>query len=476
MRSLHLRVPLRRIVWVAILATALVAVSAQAQPRSTQAAIASVWLPHDNGYVDVPRIALDAANGTHATFYTASDVNDNPGKVFYAYCASNCARATSWGSVVVGTIGTLGGAAQIAVDRSGHPRMLWHYQASLFSENTEIKYAACEGGCLTAANWTVTTVATPAQFDPDAEGQSQFFALDRLDRPRFIYHDLLASPSAYYYAYCDTGCSNAANWSRVALNAQVYGSVWLAFTPANQPRVGYYTASGSFSAPDHLTYIECNAACEQAANWSAPVELFPIVSNYFYSLGSAYAFHLDNNGQPRLVYYSGTLASGNPDNNTLFYAWCHSGCTSAANWERSAVGVPPSNGDGPDLAFDHADRPHIIYHNDQDATPGYSLGYGTCSANCETTSPAWQQSYLVDPATFPLPQLPCLLKLNFWYIKTSNALALDSADNPQVVYAATNLCDFGNDTVQEIRLAGFSMPDASGSPDGAKVYLPLIVR
>jgi hypothetical protein len=446
----------------------------RAQPGAPQAT-APFFLDHDSdNYAVVPRIAVDASGGTHVVYYTLSSGTN---KVFYAYCATACNQSASWGSVVIGTTGDFGGDVQIAVDPSNHPRILWRYLPVIsLSVNHEFKYAACDANCLSPASWTVTTVETSGDFSQDTYGQSQFFALDHSGHPRFVFHD--SAPAdfvpATYYTYCDTACTSASNWLSTTLNVTFFNSVWLGFTPSNQPRVAYYATSGTFGGIDHLVYLECNAACNNASNWSTPLETFPIVSAYFANLGAQFAFHLNRAGQPRFLYYTGDLGSGNADNFKLFYAWCNSGCTSFGNWDRAYTGVPAGSGDGPDVAFDSADHPHIVYHNDQNATPAFSLGYGVCSAGCETHSPTWHFSYLDRPADIPpLPNLPGCSE-NFWYVKTSNALAIDPSDNPRAVYNVDNV-QGGTCTAQELlNLVRFTM--RTGLNPNPRVYIPLVER
>jgi hypothetical protein len=439
---------------------------AQTRPTAPQTT-APFFLDHgSDNYALVPRIAVDASGGTHVGYYTlSSDTN----KVFYAYCASACNQSINWGSVVIGTIGNDGGDVQIATDPSGHPRMLWEYLPDV-TVNAEFKYAACNANCLNLASWTITTVETSGQFAQDTYSQSQYFALDSLGRPRFVFHDIFVP--ATYYAYCDTACTSASNWLTTTLDLTFYNSVWLGFTSSDQPRVAYYATSGAFGTPDHLAYMECNTACDNATNWTTPLETFPIVSGYFANLGSQFAFHLSRAGQPRFIYYSGNLGNGDADAYKLFYAWCNSGCTSFGNWDRAYTGLTAGNGDGPDVAFDSADRPHIVYHNDQTGTPPYSLGYGVCSTGCETHSPTWQLSYLDRPADIPPePNLPDCSQ-NFWYIKTSNALVVDPSDNPRTVYNVDDV-QGGTCTVQELlNLVRFTMRAGLNS----HVYVPHVVR
>jgi hypothetical protein len=481
MQAISLRAALRAIAHLVLLCTALIAlvVSRPAEVGAQADTIVPFWLPYLNSdvlYTFTPRIAVDLSGGTHVIYKSLSaDAN----KVYYAYCPSNCDHSASWGATIIGTLDTFGTDAQIALDPSGRPRVFWRRWDGSSNPVTFI-YGACDTNCLTATSWTTATVASSDTYLGSEYGESRYFALDSQGQPRFIYND--TSPTSFfqntYYRYCDTNCTNPANWSQVTIVADntpatIYNDLALTFDSANRVRLAYYATSDT-SPPEHIMYVECNTTCTTPTNWSTPAQLFPIVSTHSSNIptGSAFSMRLDQNGHPRLIYYSGALGDGNPDNNRLFYAWCNAGCTTFATWSRAAVGAPQGNGDGPDLALDSSDHPHIVYANSETGTPRWGLEYAVCAANCETSTPSWTITPLEDPATIP-PAInipPCTQ--NAWYIGDNNVLALDKSGNPRVAYDAYNVQGFGCTGGERIRHVRFTTLLARNKHQ----YLPIVKK
>jgi hypothetical protein len=124
----------------------------------------------------------------------------------YAACDTACTIAANWTKISVDTISDVGTYASLALD-SGKPRIAY-YDAS---SNKALKYAACDSSCTAAASWTILTVD-----DSNDDGQYASLVFDG-GKPRIAYHDN-SSDKDLKYAACDTACTVAANWTKIAVD------------------------------------------------------------------------------------------------------------------------------------------------------------------------------------------------------------------------------------------------------------------
>ena len=274
----------------------------------------------------------------------------------------------------------------------------------------------------------------------DDDLPQRYFALDHLGRPRFVYNDrdTFREPDhlGTFYAYCDSDCSDAANWLEVRLG-QDNGNEWnyryekfsypaLTFSATGQPRV---VAEGySMQDESALYYVACDAECGNRDSWqSAP--LYPRGSGVKVS----YDIALNAAGQPRIAYYDGAQLQGKGDR--LAYLWCNNACTDAAAWARHELGLPSGEGQGPDLELDSDGRPHIAYalYN------AGGVGYGWCASNCESAAGEWQHQMVETgrdlAAVWPVAYPPHC-DGGLWNGLTPT-LALDGEGNATIGYDAT---------------------------------------
>jgi len=438
-------------------------VTAQTSPIQPNA-FERFWLTTSNN-THASSTAVDANGGIHMAFAAYTESN-GVYPVYYAYCAANCADDASWTVTPIGNVGVGGRLAGLELDTAGRPRLLW-YQVVLLLEDGVNQYAECNSGCTNAQNWTITTL-TP--FTREAT-----FAMDHQGHPRLIYTDFDVDHSGTYYGFCDTGCSNASNWSEVQITTEyrLY-DFSLGFSPSGVVHLAYYMSGD----PSLLAYAYCEANCDNPDNWYGPT----VISN----LGAYEAFSLDvtSQGMPRLAYYTGYLGSDNPENDLLYYAWCDSDCWEAANWTVSDIGLPARYGLHVDLALDAQDRPHLAYYVDDISGSTYGLGYSACTAGCEGSSPNWEVEFVETSdeldASNPVP-LTGSCTLSVWLeVGHEPSLALDAAGQPRVSYTAKHYQGGQCSIHEDIRLVRFAMPGGSQPPPppGGKfnLYLPLLNR
>lgn len=242
-----------------------------------------------------------------------------------------------------------------------------------FADNltTALKYGECSSNCDDDANWTFVDVDSSIGLVKEIS-----FALDSTDNPR------IASNGSYYF--CDSACTNAGNWTKVA---SVYNSsdshVTLQIRSDGFPRIVSSRLS-SASSPQDVEYAFCDSACDQAVNWSS-ISL-TTASGGFSDLA------LTSDDRPRITYVNSN------ESRTIYYASCEASCTNPANWTH--LQIDSDTGLYTSIVMDSSDNPRVI-----SGTGNYLF----CDSGC-TTLGNWTsvdlgisgngyQQVLLDPTT-----------------------------------------------------------------------------
>jgi hypothetical protein len=437
-------------------------VSGVVSGRSTATAATSsgLFLNKSNN-TDSPSIAIDPAGGYHFAYSAyGPDVNGKE-PAYYAYCASNCASAASWTITTVSDGVSKVSKVQLALDSAGRPRMLLYGEDPSF--NHQWQYAACDTGCSSGANWTVVTLTPVSYIDISIFDYSPHnFKLDPQGRPRFVYYDDALSNNGTFYAFCDANCTMLANWFQLRISTDILHQPELAFSASGQPRIAADIFANPGPSTGILNYLECNTSCtSDPANWS---------QTPLYERGggnASWVLRLDASDRPHMLFYQGVPDSGPGDR--LYYVWCDTSCTNAANWGRSSVGLAQTEGTNPDLVLDSQNHLRIAYQKGADG-----LGYGRCDTNCESPSANWQhqlaESSSVLDVDWPLPP-PANCSSAYWVGGYRPSLALDASGNPRIGYDALHLHGTGCTAGEDFRAVRFIVPSG-----GLSVYLPLIMR
>ena len=387
-------------------------------------------------------IAVDQQGGKHLAYaYYLPEPEPRP--AVYLYCpgqAIDCADPANWNGVSMLDAAT---EVQLVLTPAGQPRLLIRSATtSAGVVGHDIYYAACDQGCTTPDQWTLTYLVTTSGMAPSeteaGTTPQRSFALDPVGRPRFVYLDkntVEAEPDhlGTFYAYCDDDdCTDPANWFETKISRgdnpfyEHFHYPSLALTSQGQPRVvgdGLYLLQGE---PLGIYYLACDAGCDDGSNWER-VLLFER------GAGPKVSWDLEMDGdRPRLAFYEGGQLNGGGD--TLYYAWCNDNCLDSGGWQSLNLGLGSQNGKHPDLELDGQGRPRLAYAT-QD---GGGIGYSWCTGNCESDQGQWQNQ-VIDTATkleqeYPVPR-PVYCDAGLWDSLTP-VLALDAGGNPHVAYDA----------------------------------------
>lgn len=394
-------------------------------------------------------IEVDAAGGMHAAYgYFTPDAEHPP--AVYTYCpgpARACADPAAWRAV---PLGDLVEEVQLALTPAGQPRMLIVTTSTVLSGGKDYYYAACDAGCVEPSGWALTlltsTHGTAVQDISDQRLPQRSFALDPQGRPRFVYQDrnyFYAEPDhiGAFYAWCDEGCSDAANWYEVKVGREI-NEQWrrdneifdypsLTFTPDGSPRIVTrifgFNEDGS-AAPEGLYYLGCDAGCDERSGWGR-VFLIPTGGGSYPH--PSWDLALTADGRPRIAIFTGDGLQPAELNKRLLYLWCETGCLDQAGWQYNNVGLASESGQSADLELDAAGRPRLAWI----ASNG-DLGYAWCDSGCESDPAPWQQQIVEteDALRQEHPQaIPGHCDADVWE-GLAPALALDAAGNPRITY------------------------------------------
>ena len=388
--------------------------------------------------------AIDRSGGYHAAHINYVPGVENP-PASYEYCASSCANAANWQKV---QLSNQAHEVQLALTPDGHPRLLIVTNSAVYSGGKDYNYAECNSSCTSAASWTVTRTFSSngtSIFDIGNDRVPQrSFALDPQGRPRFFYQDRNygIEPDHYggFYAFCDAGCTNAANWQQTEVgrfinyDAEFLYQPSLTFTSAGQPRltarVFAINPDGS-AAETGLYYYECDSSCDQIPSWKR-VFLIP-------TGGGSYPYptwdlELDSSNRPRIAIFTGDGLQPAEFNNTVLYLWCNAGCLDSNNWQLDNLAFGADDGEGVDLELTAAGLPRLAYIDHLG-----NLSYAWCNGGCEADAAPWQHKIVETEAQVraEFPQaIPLSCTTDLWN-GLAPVLALDSAGNPRVAYDLT---------------------------------------
>lgn len=386
-------------------------------------------------------VVVDAAGGEHVAFYYYElKIEDRPTHAIYAYCPRQCDKGENWKSIAFFQ-GKLVNEVQLALNNAGKPRLLIRTTSDSVPTGNDFYYAACDGDCTQANQWSMTYIRSngstaPLEFKDDDLPQ-RTFALDPAGNPRFLYLDGRNSSLGMFYNYCDSQCDQKTSWQQVRINKVVESPQYrddnfyyptLTFTSDGRPRV---VTADFFPLDDSdpgVAYIECNDNCGQSESWQA----VKVALRGSGAQASA-DLELDADNRPRIAFYQEGLLEGK--GNKLFYLWCDDNCLDSTQWQQRDVGLNTLDGQEPDLELDSAGRPRIAYADWDEG----GVGILWCNEACETANAQWQNKLLEDraklyqawPVVYP-PHCDC----GVWDGNTPK-LVLRGNGDPQLAYDGT---------------------------------------
>ena len=249
---------------------------------------------------------VDAAGGTHTTFFTNE-------YIYYATCRENCAELTQWTITPIAELDFYHAAAHptLALNAAGQPRLMGF-------NGFYYVYAECNMDCNQPDSWSMVQLWLPMSIMVSYPTNGRYFALDSLGHPRFM----APHYSGTQYFFCDTNCTDLANWEFAILadDSRLH-DIQLVFNNANQPRMLGIASNLEYNYMS-LVYAQCDTNCEQSDNWHY-VTLAPEVGAS--TRYPTYSLRLDVAGQPRIAFYKAT------GDEIIHYMWSNTDFTNLAS-------------------------------------------------------------------------------------------------------------------------------------------------
>lgn len=387
-------------------------------------------------------VVIDQNDGQHTAYIHYLPSVENPPAI-YGYCAANCGQETNWKKV---SLLYKTREVQLALTAAGQPRLLIVADSEIYSGGKDYHYAACDSNCTNMSNWDSALVfsswSSTGSDTLDDRLPQRSFALDPQGRPRFIYQDanyFYREPDHYgaFYAFCDSNCTDAANWQETQVgrhinyNTEIFDYPSLTFTSDSQPRIiarVYALNDDGSDAPNGLYYYGCNDSCGETDNWQ---RLFLVPTG-----GGAYPhpgwdIELDDHNRPRVALFTGNGLQPDTFEQRLLYLWCNVDCLSDASWEFSNLDFGREDGQSPDLELTSQGKPRIAWIDD-----GFDLHYSWCNTACEGESGHWQLKSIETEtelrAAFP-QAIPLNCDSDVWE-GLSPVLSLDGSGHPRIAY------------------------------------------
>ncbi len=195
-----------------------------------------------------------------------------------------------------------------------------------------------------------------------------------------------------YYAYCASNCTSAAAFTLLPLGEGVdYAS--LALNPAGRPRL-------LLRRPVQSTFVfqywQCDGNCLDPAQWRSEDVGYTNARPVGWVEPFIHSFALDNVGRPRFVYYDNGASYEDPHWG-VFYAYCDSDCTTAANWFETRL-LDDSHASDLDLAFGQAGGPRLVYSTYDSENLAQQIAYAGCDESCQSAA-NWSGIVLADTAS-----------------------------------------------------------------------------
>ncbi|HKP63977.1 MAG TPA: hypothetical protein VJV78_44890 [Polyangiales bacterium] len=366
----------------------------------------------------LPRVLFDAKGGLHALYpgYAGADA-------YYAYCPNNCTDPQKMKVVALHTDGTVGDAS-LALTAEGAPRVL-------LPTYLRVYFAQCDKECTEQSSWKIGVIAEH-QSERDVTGQA--LALDSKGRPRFVMHTYLAylgvgqrEPHTYY-AQCDSGCTEAANWRIDTIQDQIFYRSTLRFDAQDRAHLTTVAADLDKGAR-MIAYLTCAQGCTTEADWKG-IGLVPAFENDIEEIRPSIALALTKRGGPRILAL-GTQKNGKRG---LFYFECDEQCDQD-HWRATLMSDHEELGSGVDIALDAKDRTRFVFTLDD------NIGLYSCdAADCTIENSPWELTKVEFAGEVPKDSIILWpnCTLDAWLLHDPS-LALATDGSVRVAYQATDI-------------------------------------
>jgi hypothetical protein len=307
----------------------------------------------------------------------------------------------------------------------------------LLASYAKLYFAQCDQGCTERANWQLGEILDHGS-DRSVTGEA--LTLDAEGQPRFLMHTYRAlfgigqKPAETLLAKCDGGCDSAASWSYDVIAT---GQIWEGSTLRYDARGTAHVATHVFTlgekpADPMGAYITCSSDCTNEASWNGVGFFTP-----YESMTEAITMHPAislalTRAGKPRVVQLGKTPEGKK---ILAYFECDADNCAGDVWKNGLSWVADQFDQGVDLALDANDHPRFVH------TINYDIVLTYCDApDCTVQGAGWDSSWVESGSDIPPDNifLEWNCTIGAWFLH-SPSIAIAPNGKPRVGYQSRDV-------------------------------------
>jgi hypothetical protein len=306
----------------------------------------------------------------------------------------------------------------------------------LLSSYQRLYWAECDAGCGERANWKLSEILNHGS---DRAVTGEALALDPQGRPRFVMHTYRAlfgigqkTPETLL-AQCDAACEAPTSWRYdVIAKDQIWEGSTLRYDAKGKGHIVTNVYDFGEQRMDPVgAYLSCEGACNADETWNG-IGFFPPYESMTEAVDMHPAISLALTKDGKpRVAQLGKTPEGKK---ILAYFECDESCETD-HWTAAYSWTADQFNQGIDLALDPRDRPRIAH------TINYNIVLTYCdSADCKVQGADWNSAYVESGEDIPADNifLEWNCTIGAWFLH-SPSIAITSDGKPRVGYQSRDV-------------------------------------
>jgi hypothetical protein len=307
----------------------------------------------------------------------------------------------------------------------------------LLSAYAKLYWAQCDQGCSERANWQLAEILDHGS---DRAVTGEALTLDPQGHPRFLMHTYRAlfgigqKPAQTLLAKCDSGCDNPASWTYdVIATGQIWEGSTLRYDAGGEAHVATHVYSfGDTPAADIGAYISCKSDCAHEASWNG-VGFFPPYESMTEAVNMKPAISLAlTKAGQPRLVQLGKTPEGKK---IISYFECNADDCTGDVWKNGFSWTADQFDDGVDLALDADDHPRFVH------TINYDIALTYCdAADCTAMGAGWDSAVVERGSAIPPDEifLEWNCTIGAWFLHTPS-IAIAPDGKPRVGYQSRDV-------------------------------------
>lgn len=307
----------------------------------------------------------------------------------------------------------------------------------LLASYAKLYWAQCDQGCGERANWQFGEILNHGS-DRSVTGEA--LTLDAQGHPRFLMHTYRAlfgigqKPAETLLAKCDGSCDNPASWTYdVIATGQIWEGSTLRYDAEGEAHVATHVYSfGDMPSDDIGAYISCKSDCSNEASWNG-IGFFPPYESSTEAVSMKAAISLAlTKAGKPRLVQLGKTPEGKK---IVAYFECNADDCTGDAWKNGFSWTADQFDDGVDLALDESDHPRFVH------TINYDIALTYCdAADCTVKDAGWDSAVVERGSAIPADTifLEWNCSIGAWFLHTPS-IAIAPNGKPRVGYQARDI-------------------------------------